>query len=131
MATATTTEKQRQDLRKRTTAFARNTRAFVNKTPRTLATMTDYRQLAKSSGFLGKHYIEACNAGNTDGYLKNIVTCRDEARFAGHWLDLLDLDLEERSEKMRSALREESEELEKIFGAIIHTVIEKKKTGKA
>lgn len=124
---ATTATQERQDLRKRTATFAKNTRSFVHKTPRTMATLSDFRQLAKSSGFLGKHYLQACNAEDTNGYLKHIITCRDEARYASHWLDVVGGELEEKSEKMRSALLKESSELEKIFGAIINKVVSKKK----
>lgn len=127
MATATAT-KERQDLRMRTATFAKQARSFVHKTPRTFATMSDFRQLAKSSGFLGKHYLQACGADDTNGYLKYIITCRDEARFTSHWLDVLDGSLEEKNEKLRSDLSQESQELEKIFGAIIHKIVSRKKS---
>jgi len=42
--------------------FAKRVRAFVKRSPRTIANIEDVRQLVKSSGSVGANYIEANEA---------------------------------------------------------------------
>ena len=115
------------DLRKRTCAFARDARAFVRKTPRTIASLGDCRYLVKTSGAIGSSYIDADDANSRQDFLRSIFDCRKQSRLSSHWLSLLEGNLEERAEDSRAALAKEAGELEKIFGAIIGKVVAKKK----
>jgi len=117
------TAARKAELRDRTAHFARDTRAFIRKTPRTIASLSDSRNLVRASGAIGAWYIDADEAGSREEFLRGIGSCRREARRSAHWLSLLDGDLDERSEKLRSALLSEAVELERIFGAIIGKTI--------
>ncbi len=128
VTSSTTTGKKdtsttKADLRDRTSKFAHNARIFVRKTPRTLASLGDCRNLVRSSGGLGASYIDADSAGSRYEFLRCIGDCRRQSRQSSHWLALLEGDLEERSEEMRCSLVKESGELERIFGAIIGKTI--------
>ena len=115
------------DLHKRTRSFARDTREFVRKTPRTIASLGDCRYLIKTSGAIGSSYIDADDANSGHEFMRSIFDCRKQSRLSSHWLSLLEGNLEERSEEARAALAKESEELERIFGAIIGKVVSKRK----
>jgi|GEM_PF-1607016 len=127
-AKATTEKKsdvaaRKADLRNRASSFARDTRAFVRKTPRTLASLGDCRNLVRASGAVGASYIDADESGSREEFLRSMSNCRREARRSAHWLALLEGDLEKRSEKMRHDLLTEAGEMERIFGAIIGKTI--------
>jgi len=124
--TSTHTTGQR-DLAKRTGKFAYDARAFVRRTPKTIASMGDCRRLVRASGEIGSAYLHADNAASKDAFLQHIVECCKESRQAGHWLHLLDANLDEKCEKMHKTLVQESVELEKIFGSILQKVRTKKK----
>jgi four helix bundle protein len=112
--------KQRKaDLLNRTTRFAQGVRSFVRKTPRTIASLGDCRRLVYASGAIGAHYISADESPTRQDFLRQVGGCRKEAKQSVHWLELLDANLEEGSEKMRSELLDEARELERIFGAIV------------
>lgn len=115
------------DLSDRTSVFAKNARAFVRKTPRTIASLGDCRQLVKTTGAIGNAYIQADTADSRDGFLRSIFDCRTQSKQAQHWLKLLDDGLDERSEELRSQLLQEATELERIFGAIVKTTLSKNK----
>jgi hypothetical protein len=118
------------ELRDRTTRFAREARSFVRKTPRTLASLGDCRNLIRSSGLLGASYIDADEAHSREEFLRCMGNCRRQSKQSTHWLTLLDGDLEERSEEMRVGLIKEAGELERIFGAIVGKVIAKARAQK-
>ena len=50
------------DLEKRTLEFAKASRAFVKKVPRTIANIEEARQFIRTSGSIGVNYIEANEA---------------------------------------------------------------------
>lgn len=118
-SSANTDTDRRAELHERARNFAKVSRTFVNKTPRTISSMGDCRQLIKSSGAIGAHYIEADEAPSRDLFLRCIHACRRDAKHSAHWLELLDNNLEERSEEQRQQLQAEAKDLERIFGAII------------
>lgn len=111
--------KRKADLLQRTTRFAKDVRTFVRKTPRTIASLGDCRRLVYASGAIGAHYISADEAPTRQDFLRQVSDCRKESKQSVHWLELLDANLEEGSEKMRSNLLGEAQELQKIFGAIV------------
>ncbi len=109
-------------LRERARSFAKDVRSFVRKTPRTIASLGDCRQLVRASGFIGAYYINAGEAPSKEDFLFGIRGCRREAKQSAHWLNLLDSNLEEKSEGMRRDLLKEASELERIFSAILQKV---------
>jgi four helix bundle protein len=123
-------KERKADLQQRTTRFAREVRTFVRKTPRTIASLGDCRRLVYASGAIGAHYISADEAPTRQDFLRQISDCRKEAKHSVHWLHLLDSNLEESSEKMRSGLLGEAQELERIFGAIVGKTLQNAKKGK-
>ena len=116
---------ERQDLRERTREFAQNTRGFLRRTPRTIVSMGDCRQLLRASGSIGASYIDASDAPGREIFLRCMSDCRRHARLTTHWLELMGGDLEERSEQSRQDLLTEAHELERIFGAIVGKVLTK------
>jgi hypothetical protein len=98
----TNDDSQRYDLEDRTFEFAKASRAFVKKLPRTIANIEEAKQLIRASG--------------------SSQTCRREAKERGYWLRLLDCDGE--LESARANLLAEARELMKIFGAIVRKLEE-------
>jgi len=112
-------------LQDRTLAFAQDVRTFVGKLPRTTTAAGDAKQLLYSSGSVGSNYIEADAAFSAEDFTMRMKICRREARESAYWLRLLDLDLGKYLEKRRLALLKESEELTRIFNAIVEKMIRK------
>jgi four helix bundle protein len=80
------------DLEDRTFEFAKASRAFVKKLPRTIANIEDAKQFIRASGSIGANYIEANEAIGKKDFMMKIKTCRREAKESGYWLRLLDCD---------------------------------------
>lgn len=116
-----------RDLAKRTGKFAHDARTFVRRTPKTIASMGDCRRLVRSSGEIGSAYLHADNAPHKEAFTQHITECCREARQAGHWLRLLDANLDEKTEQMHAKLVQEAGELEKIFGSILQKMRTKNK----
>ena len=113
----TNDDSKRYDLEDRTFEFAKASRAFVKKLPRTIANIEDAKQLIRSSGSIGANYIEANESIGKKDFVMKIKTCRREAKESGYWLRLLDCDGD--LEPTRAKLLTEPRELMKIFGAIV------------
>ena len=79
----------------------------------------DARRLLRASGSVGANYIEATNALGKKDFLMRIRICRKEARESGYWLNLIDLSSTGALGQERQLLFEKSQELMKIFGAIL------------
>ena len=105
------------DLEDRTFQFAKASRAFVKRLPRTIANIEDAKQFIRSSGSIGANYIEANESIGKKDFVMKIKTCRREAKETGYWLRLLDCDGE--LDSARARLLAEARELMKIFGAIV------------
>jgi len=105
------------DLEDRTFEFAKASRAFVKRLPRTIANTEDAKQFIRASGSIGANYIEANEAIGKKDFVMKIKTCRREAKESGYWLRLLDCDGE--LDPARMQLVREAAELMKIFGAIV------------
>src|SRR6266536_2105541 len=105
------------DLEERTFEFAKASRAFVKKLPRTIGNIEDAKQFIRASGSIGANYIEANEAIGKKDFMMKIKTCRREAKESGYWLRLLDCDGQ--LEPARAKLVAEAQELMKIFGAIL------------
>ena len=105
------------DLEDRTFEFAKASRMFVKKLPRTISNIEDAKQFIRASGSIGANYIEANESIGKKDFVMKIKTCRREAKESGYWLRLLDCDGE--LESTRTKLLAEAQELMKIFGAIV------------
>jgi four helix bundle protein len=105
------------DLEDRTFEFARASRAFVKKVPRTIANIEDAKQFIRASGSIGANYIEANESIGKKDFVMKIRICRREAKESRYWLRLLDVD--GKFEKQRQQLTTEAHELMNIFGAIL------------
>ena len=124
-ATTTTGTDTPPKLTERTRDFAADVRTFISKTPRTIASLSDARQLIRCSGAIGSQYIQADNAQSSRSFVTRMRNCRRDARQCQHWLRLLDMNLEERSEQMRVQLLDEAYQLDRIFSAIITKAAQK------
>jgi four helix bundle protein len=104
------------DLEERTFEFARASRAFVRRLPRTLSNIEDVKQFVRASGSIGANSIEANEAIGKKDFVMKIKICRREAKESRYWLRLIELDGELKPEQAR--LIEEADQLTKIFGSI-------------
>ncbi|MEK7605012.1 MAG: four helix bundle protein [Patescibacteria group bacterium] len=107
------------DLEERTFVFAKDTRSFVKKLPKTVGNIEDGSQLIRSSGSVGANYIEANEAFSKKDFLMRTKICRKEAKESRFWLRLVDTKDDPLLEKERIRLIAEATELMNIFGAII------------
>ncbi|MEE2840668.1 MAG: four helix bundle protein [Acidobacteriota bacterium] len=107
------------DLEDRTFQFAKRVRVLIKMISMTLWNREDARQLLRASGSVGTNYIAANNALGKKDFLMRIRICRKEARESGYWLNLIDLSSTGTLGQERQLLFEESQELMKIFGAIL------------
>jgi four helix bundle protein len=107
------------DLEERTFAFAQKVRAFVKRSPASLANIEDIKQVVKSSGSLGANYIEANEALSKKDFVMRIKISRKESKESRYWLRLVDTGERSELEQDRATLIQESTELMKIFGSIL------------
>jgi four helix bundle protein len=105
------------DLEDRTLEFAKASRAFVKRLPRTIANIEDAKQFIRASGSIGANYIEANESIGKKDFIMKVKTCRREAKESSYWLRLLDCSGE--LDGARTILVAEAQELMKIFGAIV------------
>ena len=105
------------DLEERTLEFAKNSRVFVRRLPRTISNIEDVKQFVRASGSIGANYIEANEAIGKKEFVMKVKICRREAKESGYWLRLMDIDGKQQAQQSR--LLGEALELLKIFGAII------------
>ena len=115
-----TPNERRYDLEDRTYEFAKQVRAFVKQLPRTICNQEDVRQVVRASGSVGANYIEANEALSKKDFRKQIKISRKESKESRYWLRLLDTGEDARLETGRDRLIQESTELMRIFGAILH-----------
>ena len=108
------------DLEERTFQFAKRTREFLKKVPRTAANLRDGNQLINSSGSVGANYIEANEAISDKDFLHRIKISRKEAKESRFWLRLIFVGGDAALETERGALAQEAMELTRIFESIIH-----------
>jgi len=112
------TEKpKRYDLEERAFQFAKDVRVFINKIPRTIASIEDGKQLVRSSGSVGANYIEANEPLSSKDFRMRIKICRKEAKESIYWLKLIDVP--EVMNERRVCFINEATELMKIFSAIM------------
>ena len=110
---------KRYDLEDRTLKFAKETREFINRLPKTLITIEDSKQLVRSSGSVGANYIEANESLSKKDFIMRIKICRKEAKESRYWLSLVEIKDHLELEEQRKNLLQEALELTSIFGAIL------------
>ena len=107
------------DLEERTYQFAKDVAVFIKKIPKTTGNIEYSKQVIRSSGSVGANYIEANESLSKKDFNMRIKICRKEAKETSYWLRLL----VETNDKDQSTIGEklirESDELKKIFSAII------------
>jgi four helix bundle protein len=107
------------DLEERTYQFAKDVAIFIKKIPKTTANIEYSKQVIRSSGSVGANYIEANESLSKKDFNMRIKICRKEAKETSYWLKLLaDTNDSDHSSCGKKLIRE-SDELKKIFSAII------------
>src|SRR5882762_10222558 len=89
---ASNNDRKPYDLEDRTFEFAKASRTFAKKLPRTIANIEDAKQFVRASGSIGANYIEANESIGKKDFVMKIKTCRREAKESAYWLRLLDVD---------------------------------------
>lgn len=113
-----TNKTKQYDLEDRTFEFAKNTRLFIKKMPKTIVNIDDGKQVIRSSGSVGANYIEANEALSKKDFVMRIKICRKEAKESKYWLRLLDAGNND-IEAERVKLITEANELMMIFSSIM------------
>jgi four helix bundle protein len=108
------------DLEERTYQFAKAVRLFVKTLPKIIANIEDGKQLIKASGSVGANYIEANESLGKKDFLMRIRISRKEAKESAYWLRII-----HETNKLKNAdealrLRQEANELKKIFSSILN-----------
>lgn len=107
------------DLDERTYRFAEACRDFVKQLSRTVANLEYGRQLIRSSGSQAANYIEASEALSRKDFFHRIRICRKEVKESSLWLRLADVGDQDKLDRKRETLLQESSELRRIFGSIV------------
>jgi four helix bundle protein len=108
---------KKYDLEDRTFSFAKNVIEYVKNLPKGIAYSEIGKQLVRSAGSVGANYIEANESLSKKDFIMRVKISKKEAKESQYWLKLTDPSKAHVIEK--NALMCESEELMKIFGAII------------
>jgi four helix bundle protein len=105
------------DLEERTFNFTKQVIEFVNRLPKTIANIEISKQVVRSAGSVGANYIEANESLGKKDFVMRIKICRKEAKESRYWLRLIQSNDGIMEEQKK--LIQESQELMKIFGAIL------------
>jgi four helix bundle protein len=107
------------DLLERTFEFARNTRKFVFNVRKTIVNMEDCKQLLRSSGSVGANYREAREAISQKDFVFRLRICRKEASESAYWIGLIFETISDKEKEELKELKNEADQLIKIFTASI------------
>jgi four helix bundle protein len=110
-------EKRVYDLEERTARFGEAVIDFARTIPQDAVTNRLIGQLVGAATSVGANYVEADDAVSKKEFLKNIGTCRKEARETKHFLRMVVRAVPESKPKAR-ALWVEARELHLIFSKI-------------
>jgi len=111
-----------QELEDRFYVFAKNTRDFCIKLKWDIINSGYIRQLTRSSGSVGANYIEASDdLGKADERMK-LKIARREAKESTHWLKLVLTYGDDKLEKEKLLLIDESSQIKSILSAIIKKI---------
>lgn len=106
------------DLEERTFKFAQDVRTLIRKLKKDIANIEDSKQVVRSSGSVSANYIEANESFSPKDFIHRMKICRKEAKESRLWLKLLLVE-EKADIELRDKLLNESDELLRIFSAII------------
>jgi four helix bundle protein len=109
--------KKKYDLEERTFVFAKNVIEYIKNLPRGIPYSEIGKQLVRSAGSVGANYVEANECLSKKDFIMRVKICKKEARESHYWLNLSQPNKTHGNNKIE--LMCESEELQKIFGAII------------
>lgn len=112
-------EPKKYDLEERTLKFAIDCRLFLKKLPKTISNSEDGKQLVRSSGSVGANYIEANEALSKKDFNYRIKISRKESKESAFWLKIIKATNSTEFEKLNAVLIQETDELKKIFSAIL------------
>jgi len=107
------------DLEERTFQFAKDVRLFVKALPKTIADIEDGKQVIKASGSVGANYREANKALSKKDFVMRIKIYRKEAKESAYWLRLINETNNLKNADEAQRLRQEANELKKIFSSIL------------
>ena len=110
-------EKRVYDLEARTARFGEATIDFARTIPQDAVTYRLIGQLVGAATSVGANYVEADDAVSKKEFLKNIGTCRKEARETKHFLRMIVRAVPESKPRART-LWMEAKELHLIFSKI-------------
>ncbi len=113
-------EKRVYDLEERTARFGEAIIDFTKTIPQSAVTSRIISQLVGAATSVGANYLEADDAVSKKEFLKNIGTCRKEARETKHFLRLIVRAVPELKAEARK-LWTEARELNLIFSKIWRT----------
>jgi four helix bundle protein len=108
------------NLEERTLSFAKEVRQWVREVPKDICNVEGCKQLVRSSGSVGANYIEANESLSKRDFKVRIKISRKESKESRFWLKLIDTQQNNKLEKTKSDLVQESTELLKIFSAILN-----------
>jgi four helix bundle protein len=108
-----------QDLEERGFQNAKRVRDFVKKIDQSIWNKEYIKQVIRSSGSVGANYIEANEFLGDKDFLMKVRISRREAKETIYWIRLLDIETKKELESERQSIVQESDELKRIFSAII------------
>ena len=108
---------KKYDLEERTFVFAKNVIEYVRNLPKGIENSEIGKQLLRSAGSVGANYIEANESLSRKDFILRVKISKKEAKESHYWLKLSAPI--KKYESLKIELMRESEELQKIFGAII------------
>lgn len=114
-------------LEDRTFEFSKNVISVCRKTPSDLINKNIISQLSRAATSVGANYCEANGASSRQDFRNKIHICKKEAHESYYWLRLLG----DSNEKLRNEIEpliKESQELTLIFGKIVATMKNSKKS---
>lgn len=112
-------DNKKYDLEERTYQFAKNVAIFCKKLPKNTINYKYIDQVVRASSSVGANYIEANEALSKKDFVMRIKICRKESNGSAYWLRLI---VEVNSDEFKGegiALKNEAEELKKIFSSIV------------
>ena len=107
------------DLEERTFQFAKAARLFVKTLPKTIANIEDSKQLVKATGSVGANYREANEALSKKDFLMRIKISRKESKESAYRVRLIHETNSLKNANEALSLKQEANELKKIFSSII------------
>lgn len=117
MSQITNDKHQIYDLEERCYKFAQRTALYIKNLPKDVTSNEIAKQLIRSAGSIGANYIEANESLSKKDFIMRVKISKKETKESRWWLVLSTPNNSDSKE--RDALVNETNELMKIFGAIL------------